>query len=426
MAILLRVFGFGLRMVGFGRFLWRPMLANFPSGGHWYDQREFMRKHIDRFTSAPYRPNYRNDFGAEQKFIEITNAAQNILYQSGDLTAYVNANENVQAYFNVIAKSEPSALQSIVWAEHAHHRATLAQMRGDLSEAARLNSEVSVVHALYNREVDSLCYRGCTACSRLEQFTSTEDSLARQILDDLRSIGDRLEEAQAASGSPNREVVMAYNALLVCKAELHRGKPDAQSIVQSAARGRQLINMLSTEAQSELTPIADYFTVAGSYLVEGRADTAAYGRALDAVEKDGVGYHCLLRIPKSVDERIAAAHVGRRLHVDKGLVKLRGKASAKLRRWTSNGALVFVAAALTNLAAGAMLSYDVYIGFSILAQAVFIFALLLNRLSDGDCVDAHQRWHTWLPYLKDSALTLALAGLIYIFITANILRPLLE
>lgn len=403
-----------LRPLGLERLMWKPILADFPSGGHWYDQREYMRAHIGRFKAAPYRPNYRNGFGDEQKFIEITNAAQNVLYQSGDLTGYVEANDRVKAFFDVVSRSEPWVLETIVWADHAHHRATLAQKRGNLNEAAQLNFEVSEVHNKYNRELDALCYRGCTACSRLEQFTKIEDSLACQISKDLRDIGVRLNTARAGTNSPDREVVKAYNALLVCKAELHRKKPDVHVIRDSVARARVSISFLSPEAQNELKPIVDFYDAAGLYFSGGPVNVIAYQGILDRIKQDAVHYHCLLRIPESVDEQLAAAHFSQNLHVNWGLVELREAASAKLARWASAGAIIFAAVALANIVLGNLLQYNLYVGFSLLSIPLFVFTLIMTRLSRGDCVDANHHWHSWLPHIQGIALSLLLVGLSYL------------
>ena len=87
MIVVLQLAGLMLRVVGWERLLWRWLLAGYPSGAPWYEQREYMHSYINFIIAAPYKPNYRHDFGKEQIFIEVSNAALNVFYQCGDMNS---------------------------------------------------------------------------------------------------------------------------------------------------------------------------------------------------------------------------------------------------------------------------------------------------------------------------------------------------
>ena len=187
-------------------------------------------------------------------------------------------------------------------------------------------------------------------------------------------------------------------------------------------RARGSIAKLSSDSQNEMSQIADYYAAATAYFSGDSTNNAAYKNAVEAVVNGSVPYHCLLRIPKDVDQQLAAAHVGQRLHVDRGLAKLRSAAILKTHAAYPYRDSGFRGSRGGNLLLATRLKFDVHAGLSVLTLPLVTYVVFLNRLSHSSCADASDKWHYWLPQVQKIFITLLLSGLVYLFIKRNLLE----
>ena len=312
--LLYRTAAVTLDLVGSRRYLWKDVVAGFPYRETWSIQSECLTEHLNVIYGCPYKPEYKNSFDEEYKYIEIALATANYAFYVPDLETYFAVIEAVGSYFDEIVKPErePRAKTSTLWAEYTHHSATVASINGDPNSAARLNSECALVYRNLQSRLDEIAYIGCSACCRVETFGRSEERLLEAtcvLMNELESELASLKVTLNHSQAPRINNLRLYNSLRACKAELHKAKPDVEVLRDRLSEARSHLPASSgVEIHTNNVVVAFYQAIA-EFLEPHRTVAivrGSYETALAGFIQSPVKDFCLLRVPNDLERDVAA------------------------------------------------------------------------------------------------------------------------
>lgn len=321
--------GLIIRLFRLNRLVWIWRLSSQPPPKNWKEGLGKVKSQAAFFDAVLYRAPCHRSFDKEQDLIGWALHTKTYHYFRGEraLGAYKRVVQSVGTYLEHARKTNSAQItSSAVWRDYLHSKATLEQISGRPDVAASLNSEAKTLFP--SEPLESLQYEGCTMCCRLETLTNGEDYLLTKIDEQLGSLIVEFRKSLSASGQPQDPDIntkIFYVAILRCKAQARRNKPDLtvmKQAIEIAEESGRYITGLEKETYDVTTNFYKAFVSEGEKRPQTETEDL-YRKALTASRKVNVPYFCLLRVPEDIFVRLATLTRMERINPNKSLEKLK-------------------------------------------------------------------------------------------------------